>query len=62
MLADIVKIIMQFDSATGSLMVNCFTLNEAINNILHSITENKSGLHFSSRTSKKEEKPRLAQK
>ena len=38
MLADIVKIIMQFEGATGSLMANCFTLNEAINNILHSIT------------------------
>jgi hypothetical protein len=62
MLADIVKIIMEFDSQTGALMVNCFTLNEAINNILQSISETKSALNFSSRTNKKDDKQKIYDK
>lgn len=53
MLADIVKIIMLFDPSTGGLMVKCFSINEAINNILHNMTENnKTQLNFSNRTNK----------
>lgn len=31
MLADIVKIVMMFDSTTGVLMAGCKTINDAIN-------------------------------
>lgn len=38
MLADIVKIVMEYDAQTGALMMKCMTINEAINNILHNMT------------------------
>lgn len=56
MLADIVSIIMQYDSVTGALMVKCTRINEAINNILHHMTENKNVLHFSHRTNHKDDR------
>lgn len=56
MLADIVKIIMVFDSQTGAQTVKCKTINEAINNILHNLTENKNQVNLSNRTNKNEDK------
>lgn len=38
MLTDIAKIIMHFEPITAALLVDCKTLNEAIENILHSLT------------------------
>ena len=52
MLADIVKIIMEFDGTTGALMMKCPSINEAINNILHNMTDSKNQPNFSNRTSK----------
>jgi hypothetical protein len=62
MLADIVKVVMEFDEQTGSLMVNCYTLNEAINRILQSISETKSAISFSCRTNRKEDNQKLYEK
>jgi len=53
MLVDIVKIIMNFDPSTGSLLTNCYTLNDAISHILHNMTENKSIINLSNRTDNK---------
>lgn len=47
---------MEFDGQTGALMMKCTSINEAINNILHSMTENKNQPHYSNRTSKNEDK------
>lgn len=54
MLADIIRIIMNYDSETAGLLVGCKTINEAINNILVSLAEPKSPHQYSQRA--KEEK------
>lgn len=43
---------MMFDCTTGALMVGCRTINDAINQILKSIADNKTQVNFSNRTSK----------
>lgn len=50
MLTDIAKIIIKYDTQTGGLLIGCFTLNEAINNILVNMTESKTQTNLSSRT------------
>lgn len=56
MLADIVRIIMVFDPNTGGFLTNCFTINDAISNILRSITESRSVAHLSCRTDKRDDR------
>lgn len=46
MLADIVKIILNFDPNIGNLLVNCCTFNGAITQILQIFTENKSFINL----------------
>ena len=41
-------------------MMKCMTINEAINNILHNMTENKSQVNFSNRTNKNEDKTKIS--
>ena len=52
MLTDIAKIIVKYDTETGGLLIGCQTLNEAINNIYISMTENKGQSNLSSKTIK----------
>lgn len=50
MLADITAIMMKFDSETGSLLAGCHTMNQAMNNILLNLPENRVQSHLSTRT------------
>ncbi len=51
MVSDIAKIITDFDYNLGCSLINCLTINDAINNILHSITQ--TSIQFNSKISNK---------
>lgn len=54
MLADIIRIVMNYDSNTAGLLVGCQNVNEALNKILLSLSEQRGQAQFSQRN--KEEK------
>ena len=52
MLADITKIIVQYDKEAGGLLIGCFTLNQAVNNMIVSMGQHKNQANLSSRTAR----------
>lgn len=52
MLTDITKIIVQYDKEAVGLLIGCFTLNQAVNNMIVSMGQNKNQPNLSSRTAR----------